>query len=560
MKGLNIATGVAVGVGLLFTGFEQLQKATTEALPSLEATARALDDLYKHGDRGGLDAMFKVDSSVFASIDSMQEAVEQLNKFRTDAVFRFGEWGNSLLPGTSEYEQALQIFKQLDTVLAGMNPDQAAEYFKRLSEELYASKMSAGDMVEQFPRLAESAKQLAHSVDFDWEANGGVRTLVKIMQGELPDAMRESLEATEEGREALKQYGIEAGKSVMSLEELAKAQRDSASAALTLSGAMMDYEESVDVANKKIAENGKGLDINTAKGRANRKALDDIASEALKVADAMEKAGESTEDVSKFQEKAAAEFLKAAEAAGLNAREAAELALEYGLIPKKVTTEMLAKGDKATKKEIDKFNRDLKKIPKERRAEILSVFFDKGVKTAQRELNKVKSKTVNLNIQPRYLTPTGKPPAMGKSAYYDFGYADGGMVQHLADGGFSSPGNGSLRVTGGNVQGSSPHPRADNIPTMLTAREFVHPVKAVDKYGGAFMEAVRTGRFPAELAAVGLADGGRPDGWQRSRETPVAVSSPSVARSERPIEQTIVATQVNPHALLMAAGQRLGGL
>src|SRR5690606_20627281 len=128
----------------------------------------------------------KIDSSVFAAIDSMQEAVDQLIKFRTDSVFRFGEWGNSLIPGDSEYEQALKIFKQLDTVLAGMDPDQAAEYFKRLSSELYAANMSAGDMVEQFPRMAEAAKQLAHAADFDWEANGGVRTLVKIMQGEMP--------------------------------------------------------------------------------------------------------------------------------------------------------------------------------------------------------------------------------------------------------------------------------------------------------------------------------------------------------------------------------------
>lgn len=51
-------------------------------------------------------------------------------------------------------------------------------------------------------------------------------------------------------------------------------------------------------------------------------------------------------------------------------------------------------------------------------------------------------------------------------------------------------------ATGGLIPGHSPHPRADNIPAMLTANEYVHPVDAVKHYGVEFMEAVRTKRFP----------------------------------------------------------------
>lgn len=50
--------------------------------------------------------------------------------------------------------------------------------------------------------------------------------------------------------------------------------------------------------------------------------------------------------------------------------------------------------------------------------------------------------------------------------------------------------------TGGLVPGHSPHPKADNIHAMLTAKEYVQPVDAVNHYGVGFMEAVRTKRLP----------------------------------------------------------------
>ncbi|MGI6655261.1 MAG: tape measure protein [Desulfobulbus sp.] len=66
------------------------------------------------------------------------------------------------------------------------------------------------------------------------------------------------------------------------------------------------------------------------------------------------------------------------------------------------------------------------------------------------------------------------------------GMAEGGAVE-----GFSR---------GGAVGGWSPGPTSDNIPAWLTAGEYVHPVRAVDYYGLAFMEQVRRLKFPRHLA------------------------------------------------------------
>jgi phage-related protein len=67
-------------------------------------------------------------------------------------------------------------------------------------------------------------------------------------------------------------------------------------------------------------------------------------------------------------------------------------------------------------------------------------------------------------------------------------------------------------ASGGLIRGPWQGPAADNVLARLNPKEFVQPVHAVDRYGVDFMEAVRTGRFPIEVARgylPGLASGGQ---------------------------------------------------
>ncbi|RYY08941.1 MAG: hypothetical protein EON55_19380, partial [Alphaproteobacteria bacterium] len=66
-------------------------------------------------------------------------------------------------------------------------------------------------------------------------------------------------------------------------------------------------------------------------------------------------------------------------------------------------------------------------------------------------------------------------------------------------------------ASGGPVPGYSPTKRADNIPAMLTAREWVQPVDSVDYYGTGIMEAMRRKLIPRE-AFQHLAGGGSVEG------------------------------------------------
>lgn len=59
---------------------------------------------------------------------------------------------------------------------------------------------------------------------------------------------------------------------------------------------------------------------------------------------------------------------------------------------------------------------------------------------------------------------------------------------------------------GGRVSGFSPNPRADNIPAMLTADEYVHPVDTVKHYGVGFMDRLRRKEIPRYAGGGLVAD------------------------------------------------------
>jgi len=91
---------------------------------------------------------------------------------------------------------------------------------------------------------------------------------------------------------------------------------------------------------------------------------------------------------------------------------------------------------------------------------------------------------------------------------------------------------GQTRADGGTIPGSSPHPRADNIPIMATAGEFMQSNAAVDYWGDSFMEAVN--RRDAQsvwrtVAARGLADGGPVTGSPAFLSAPMSQMMPSVS-------------------------------
>ncbi|WP_344340987.1 hypothetical protein, partial [Streptomyces rhizosphaericus] len=106
-----------------------------------------------------------------------------------------------------------------------------------------------------------------------------------------------------------------------------KGALQSATAALEGRASARDFEASGDDATAALRQNGRTLDINTAKGRANSAALDNIAGSALKVADGMRGANRV-----EFLKGARGDFIAMARDMGKTAAQARNLADRLGLI------------------------------------------------------------------------------------------------------------------------------------------------------------------------------------------------------------------------------------
>lgn len=112
---------------------------------------------------------------------------------------------------------------------------------------------------------------------------------------------------------------------------------------------------------------------------------------------------------------------------------------------------------------------------------------------------------------------------------------------------------------GGKVKGHSPHPKADNIPAMLTANEWVHSNEATSYYGDAFMERVNNKQFPVDIARR-FANGGKVtgDGGEAPNRGPAqGMSWPwqwSVVHAHFP--DAIMTSNYRPGAITAGGGQQ----
>ncbi|MHB1063527.1 MAG: phage tail tape measure protein [Georgenia sp.] len=112
-------------------------------------------------------------------------------------------------------------------------------------------------------------------------------------------------------------------------------------------------EEAYDSFNGTLETNGATLDITTEKGRANQAALDNIASSTWDLIGAMAANGAEHEQLEATMASARAEFINAAEAAGIETEAANALADQLGLIPANVTTAITVAGVAAAKQQIE---------------------------------------------------------------------------------------------------------------------------------------------------------------------------------------------------------------
>jgi hypothetical protein len=125
-----------------------------------------------------------------------------------------------------------------------------------------------------------------------------------------------------------------------------KAYLASIDVALRLSDAQINYEATLDDVTETIKENGKTLDIDTEKGRANMSALNDLKSASAGLIGQMIEQGDAQEDVADAADEMADAIYDAARQAGMSKEEARKYADALRDVPKDVETTYKTKGAK----------------------------------------------------------------------------------------------------------------------------------------------------------------------------------------------------------------------
>lgn len=377
-KGLGIALA-AIQVGAIFG--EMAQGGVDKNLATIEQMANSLASISKGGGLASLDGQFRKlgDSwtmwgTAEAGITGVGDALHLAEKNSEGLMGAWNGFKQGVLGLVGLKTAATQLdgeIVKLDRSLSTLDGEQAAAGFRAAFEDAQAAAAAVGETftadaaLKAFPeyqaKLSEIARQYGVTID-------SAEEWVSWMAGEVPAAVQEAAGAN---GDLVNSFGVVEGGAEgarLSVDDFLDSLFQLERGALSVSDAQIRMEQSFDDAKGRIKDwtaeleakyraegksekqakarakaevdaaiaSGKALDINTDAGRANRSALNEIADASQVAVEAMIRNNEANADVEATAARARKQFIKQAEAMGLEADEAAALADEMGLIPKEI--------------------------------------------------------------------------------------------------------------------------------------------------------------------------------------------------------------------------------
>jgi hypothetical protein len=313
-------------------------------------------------------------------------------------------------------------------------------------------------------------------------------------------------------------------------------------------GGVRGMEAAIDAASEAFQKNGKTLDENTAAGRANNQALDDLAASTMQAAEAARANGASWAEVSQIQDRGRQAFIRSAQQMGLNEAQARSLANQILRTPNKTA---YLKGDlDDLKAKLADAKARLAKAPSEKKTAIKGEISDltRKVAAAQRELQSLKDRQVKITMTKHYINITeNRTINTGKGGRGpNAGGATGGQFTGKAfRTGYS---------TGGLVDGPGTSTSDSVYAPWLSVDEYVIKATSVAKYGVKFMDALNAGLLPAGRAAP-AAGRAAP---VTSGSTAVAASGPGVTYNVYPRASVISVEDLRLVQRQEEARQRVG--
>ena len=330
------ATVTALGkvgrvAGTAAVGFVALQAAGGIADQFREATSSADEiaaSLLNVADSGtitkeSLDEMFSATGTGNAEVRDLAHALEILD---AGAVAKAGDFlASGLGVWDTQTEVATQRVEELDRALSAMYTSGNAQ---AVADALEASGVPITDLIENLPTLKTELTKVATEMGLEADA----ATLAAIATGEIVPEAEDAAGAVDEFGNATGDATGEVEDQVSALDELQARLKTTSDLLLGVRGAERDFEAAIDDATAAVKENGKTLDTNTEKGRANEAALDGVADATFRWIDSMPD-NATAEELDGILSRGREAFLETADAMEMPIEQAEELADQLGLIP-----------------------------------------------------------------------------------------------------------------------------------------------------------------------------------------------------------------------------------
>lgn len=251
---------------------------------------------------------------------------------------------NTLSSSTTNVDDALSLLAgnhatdQIGTDLAHIfgastKMDDAAAALDNVDQTL-ADMVSKGSATAATAQYEQMRKKFLEA--------GGEAAIFDAHFGNYRKAIEDAKKPTDAMTGAIGGLGGAAGDASTEVQTLKEKIDGLRGTQITADEATANLEGAIDSATAAVKENGRAFTLTTAAGRANRSALSDVAKAALDGVDAWVANGASAKDVAAKTKEARDAFVATAIKMGATKTEANRLADAYGLIPKKVETEVTA--------------------------------------------------------------------------------------------------------------------------------------------------------------------------------------------------------------------------
>jgi TP901 family phage tail tape measure protein len=315
---------VALPAAVALTGLLIGQRIADSLLPaqkSVEELTQKLLQLQSGvsvNDIFGKDVFARANNGVFGikgiveDTNSIGDALKRVNSL--DNMDHVNDFMNGFIDLGGKVPEIRKSLQGIDSAITGLATSGSMELaqtnFLKIKVAAERQGVSLEDTAKSFPQYMDSLRKYATDMGYTFKDQS---ELMDFALGRIPPKMKElqdstagqakaaelAQKATAEQAKALSDVGLASDGTVVSLDKLVTAMENAGLIQLSANDALRNYYASLDAVDASIKQNGKSLDIHTEKGRANQKALDDVAGASLKLVEANAKNGDSQESLSK---------------------------------------------------------------------------------------------------------------------------------------------------------------------------------------------------------------------------------------------------------------------